>query len=201
MRSVNEAQSTRAKNRPDDAKRIAATMRAAIAPDYRPAPRRGPRSIEERTKMALTRQQRVTHQGAWEDDILRSFVDGTPQWAVGPYNIDIAIGTVAVEILDSAGRGSRQAYQVQRSKYLGDRGWHVYVIRPTKRGITPRVLDDLRSFVDQACRNPAMPCQYRVVGGRGYLISAGRLDGDDITFVAAHRGMCHPACGHPLVGD
>lgn len=92
----------------------------------------------------------------------------TAQFAIGPYNIDIAIHEppIAVELR------SRGAYPVnhrQRSKYIFDQGWSICYVFATKRDfhLTEGAADYITAWAQELSRQPAARGQYRVIGGKG----------------------------------
>jgi hypothetical protein len=157
-------------------------------------------------KAAKTRERNQSMIAPGERTIIRAMKrrsmlhGGATQKAAGKYNIDYAIGSVAVEIVASIStmRSHRAGAFTKRMKDLGDLGWHVYVIR-LLRGITDVALDDLGAFVEKASRNKSAPRQYRVIRSDGKAISRGHLDDDDIALVIPHRGRCDASCRHLLI--
>ena len=134
-------------------------------------------------KRAIGRQQRVAGVSFLEVEVGRLLtargVDYTPQLAVGPYNIDLAIerGSVAVEVIGGGYRSRTRARLPQRRKYLLDRGWHLIEVR-RKRGTTDFVGadDHIVAFLDFSRSNPSAPREYRVIRSDGQLVSACRGD-------------------------
>jgi hypothetical protein len=99
-----------------------------------------------------------------------------PQLAVGPYNIDLAIGNVAVEVDGRGGKPLSRPDTRQRVEDLLNRGWNVYyiVIYPKVTYPPRRVLKDLVPFLEAANRTPARRREYRVVRSSGELMASGR---------------------------
>lgn len=113
--------------------------------------------------------------------------------AIGPYNCDLVIDSVAVEIW-AAGFHSQARHRQRdpiRTRYLLNRGWHVLIIRIAgKRQFTTSGADDIVAFLQAARDNPAMRRQYRVIWGTGQFIAAGCVDDDQDALVAAlHRAL------------
>lgn len=129
------------------------------------------------------------------------------QKAVGPYNVDVATGTVAVEIL--GGSWHRVKKHGERLRYILNAGWDVIYIwvdglnYPLGLGAAEYVLAHLE-FRDG---HPAAPRCYRVIRGSGEFVAEGSADGDDIPDVIpisdrpdaapaeVPYGFCHCGCG------
>ena len=128
------------------------------------------------------------------------------QKAVGPYNVDLATGSVAVEVL--GGGWHRSKLHGERLRYILDAGWDVVYIWvearrfPLAGGAAEYVIAHLE-FRD---RNPAAPRCYRVVRGGGEFIAKGGADGDDLPDILpiSNRpdapaevpyGFCRCGCG------
>lgn len=114
-------------------------------------------------------------------DMLRSAGrDVVHQKAIGPYNVDVASGTVAVEIL--GGTWHRSKKHRERLRYILDAGWDVIYIwvdgrrYPLAGGAAEYVIAHLE-FRDG---NPAAPRCYRVIRGGGQFVAEGSADGNDI---------------------
>lgn len=120
------------------------------------------------------------------------------QVAVSRYNIDLVIGSVAVEIFGGSWHASptRLRQFNERSKYLFDRGWSVVVVwhHATDYPISERAADAVSNFIhhrhafsDIAGSGPPVPGEYRVIRGDGECVAIGRYDGNDIPVVTASR--------------
>lgn len=100
------------------------------------AAKRGkPESEEQRERVALAREKARTSMSdielqitahLWADDI-----DVVPQKAEGRYNIDLAIGDLAVEVLGGAWHTSKR--HADRTAFLLSRGWRVLFLWLDKR--------------------------------------------------------------------
>ena len=129
------------------------------------------------------------------------------QKAVGPYNVDLASGAVAVEVL--GGGWHRAKLHGERLRYLLDAGWDVIYVWVAARDypLGPGAAQYVVSHCQFRDRNPAAPRCYRVIRGGGQLIAEGSADGDDIPDVLpiSRRpdmpvtevpfGFCHCGCG------
>lgn len=107
-------------------------------------------------------------------------VETVPQYAVGPYNIDLAAEPVAVEVFGGNwhGWGHHAAVVEERSRYLLDRGWFLVVVwvNQTSQGLSERSADQLVAFVEQARRDPTLRGQYRMIWGDGEVVPVGGRD-------------------------
>lgn len=96
--------------------------------------------------------------------------------AVGPYNLDFAVGSVAVEILG----GEWHAYKARhahRTPYILDQRWAIAFVWSTANcPMTSSAADYVVAFANEVTRNPALIGEYRVVRGDGHLITSGRAD-------------------------
>ena len=129
------------------------------------------------------------------------------QKAVGPYNVDIATGTVAVEIL--GGSWHRVKKHGERLRYILDAGWDVIYIWVDARRFP--LAAGAAEYVIAHCQfrdgDPAAPRCYRVIRGGGEFVAEGSADGDDIPDIIpitdrpdvrpaeVPYGFCHCGCG------
>ena len=90
------------------------------------------------------------------------------QKACGPYNIDIALAPIAVEVHVSTSHPMRSARQRERVVYLADRGWRtLYVwLRPGAEA-SDRAADEVVAHVEAAQADPTAVREYRVIRGTG----------------------------------
>ena len=152
-------------------------------------------SIEGLLKKALgvERQARITgaHEKTLSDIFIKNKIEFIPQKAIGVYNTDFAIGSVAVEVFG----GNFHAYGAHRDRlfkrmnYILNSGWNIYIIWvDTKRSglIGESVFNDLLTFSQLSCVNPSFRGQYRVVWSDGHFISTGGCDNDDFSSVIPH---------------
>lgn len=128
------------------------------------------------------------------------------QKAVGPYNVDLATGSVAVEVL--GGGWHRTKRHGERLRYLMDSGWDVlYVWVSSKTPLGPGAAQYVVSHVEFRNRNPTMPRCYRVIRGSGQFVAEGSADKNDVPDVIpitdrpdiapaeVKPGFCHCGCG------
>ena len=143
-----------------------------------------PTSDTTLAKRAATRQNSTRHIGKHELDLAaamqRAGLEPIKQLAVGPYNLDLAVGTVDVEV-HTAAHGPhllRRGHVEKRSRYLADRGWFVlYVWAPD--GMRPVDMEQVVGLVNLVRSNPsAVPGEYLVLRCHGYGGITGRPKGD-----------------------
>jgi very-short-patch-repair endonuclease len=129
------------------------------------------------------------------------------QKAIGPYNVDIATSTVAVEIL--GGGWHRSKHHGKRLRHLLDAGWDVIYIWVDGRRhpLTPRAVEYVIANIEQTKRNPSARRGYWVIRGTGEFVAAGESDGEhiadklpitsrpDVAPPEVAFGLCHCGCG------
>lgn len=128
------------------------------------------RTDEEKCQRAKTRQERQFNVSANELIIQRWLADrgfeAIPQCAVGPYNIDLAVDHVAIEIFGGAwhGYGKHLEGAAKRRYYLVSQGWSLIIIWIDRRKwpLTPTVVDRIEAFIQQA-QHPTI----QVINGKG----------------------------------
>lgn len=142
---------------------------------------------EELCRRAQQREQTLSHASQREFEfgkyLRRRGVAVAPQKAVGPYNIDFAVGSVAVEILG----GNWHAYKpehAQRTPYILNAGWHMLFIWEIKRApLCVEAAEYAISWGQQASRDPAAVRQYRVIRGDGKLVASGSADDEHFPLI------------------
>ncbi len=134
-------------------------------------------------------------------------LDVVHEKAVGKYNVDLAAGSVGVEIL--GGSWHRTKPHGERLRYLLDCGWDVIYIwvDPIYHPLGPGAAEYVISHFKFRERYPAGTRCYRVIRGTGQFLAGGSADGDDIPDVLPHHdrpdvaptevpfGFCHCGCG------
>lgn len=153
-------------------------------------------SDEERMRTAKTREERrlgVSHHELFFERILRQRgIASTPQKACGRYNIDIAVGPVAVEVFGGGwhAQGRHLSRAPKRFRYLFDQGWCTLVIWVTSSRtgyLTAGAVEYLVAWLDEIERNPAAACGYRVIWGSGEEIARGGPDSDELAAIRPRR--------------
>jgi transcriptional regulator with XRE-family HTH domain len=125
--------------------------------------------------------------------------------AIGPYNADLTTGPIAVEIFGGGwhGGGRAAARWPRRIRYLLDQGWHVVVIWVEQRRdpLTIKAADYIVTLVEQARRDPATVCQYRVIRGAGQEIIRGCAQDDHFPVKPPRKRRLHIRCDHQAATD
>lgn len=111
------------------------------------------------------------------------------QRAVGPYNVDLALLPVAVEVL-GGGWHSVKSVHSERTPHILDEGWHLVMVWDYEGRSTlgPGAADYLVAFLEEVRRNPPATCQYRVVTGQGEVLAAFGREDDEFPLVPPPRG-------------
>jgi very-short-patch-repair endonuclease len=108
----------------------------------------------------------------------------TPQKAIGPYNCDIAVGRIAVEVFGGHWHwhGAHAARFKKRIREFFDAGWSVVMIHATADSpITQAVADHVIAAAKRADRSKSSGPEYRVVWRGGELSTGGRADDHEVT--------------------
>jgi very-short-patch-repair endonuclease len=110
------------------------------------------------------------------------------QHPVGPYNIDLAVRPVAVEVHFAANNPVADARLRKRTKNLLDWGWDVVYVWVTGRHpLIEDVADEVVAVVEAAKRQPSARREYRVIRGAGEYVTSGCSDGHDLTIEPSLR--------------
>lgn len=107
----------------------------------------------------------------------------TPQKAVGPYNIDIAIGGSAVEIHGSWANPHTSPYYRKRIMHLLEAGWHVFYIKTPGKINAKRAAQKVGQMINLAQSDESGIRHYGMVRGSGDFMASGCLDGDEFSAV------------------
>lgn len=128
-------------------------------------------SIKARRAIALTNQVRQNNIGQREEELFAALTDAglhvQRQVAVDAYNLDMAIGNMAIEVHRSVHHPNTRPNLRRRTKKLLDLGWHVIYVW------CPREFDArlIANYMEARCHelsvDPAGPRQYRVIRGNG----------------------------------
>jgi len=138
-------------------------------------------SLGKSCRRAVSRQERLvglSHTDHFLSDWLKERgLPATLLQAVGPYNVDVATGSVAVECYGGAWHNSGRAAArwPQRVRYLLDAGWHVLVIwiEPSYYPLTVEAVDYVVALAQLAGSDPSAVRQYRVIRGTGKVVAFG----------------------------
>lgn len=147
---------------------------------------------EERALRAATVEKKPPamsrHEYQFADWLGERHATYTREKAVGIYNVDFAVGSVAVEILGGEWHAYKATRHASRTPYILDQGWTMVFLWSTANcPMTPAVADYVVAVVDEVRRNPALIGEYRVVRGDGYLIASGRANDDEFAGIPSAR--------------
>ncbi len=155
--------------------------RRALAAAAHATTRGKPPSPTHAHKLALTNQRTLGKVGMGEEEMIawltEAGLEAVPQLAVGPYNIDVAIHPVAVEIVTQPNNPHHVPRLGKRAEYLAKLGWFVLYVKLSKRHpLTRGAAQQAIAFREAVQGNPAACSQYRVIRGSGEMVAEGRLD-------------------------
>lgn len=145
-------------------------------------------TLAHRCRIAATKEANISHISKAETMLAQWLrersIESVPQKAIGPYNVDLGIHPVAVEIFGGAWHAGRDC-ESPRARYILDQGWHLIVVwaHGRRSPITPAVADYIVAFLEELRRDPPSIRQYRVIRGDGQELARGRSDADNITLV------------------
>ena len=153
------------------------------------------RSVETKSKAAATRELRQTHisdhERALAAELTSHGVIVTPQKAVGPYNVDLATGTVAVEVFGGGWHayGLHRKRASERLRYILDQGWNLVIIWTSAERwqLTSAASEYIIAFSKLTSSDPAIQGQYRVIWGDGQEVRPADLKFDDLSVKPSRR--------------
>lgn len=163
--------------------------RKALASAAHHAVRGRVRSMEELCLMAATREKtKGVRTSIYEDALFASFQSSglapIAQKAIGPYNCDIAIGSIAVEVFGGHWHwnGEHLSRTEERFRYIMNSGYDIIVVSFSKSfPFSESSANYLVSYIQELCSNPPSIRQYRVIWGAGEFISGGCIDDKNIS--------------------
>lgn len=153
-------------------------------------------TLEEKRQRALTNEARQNHVSS-DELLLQRWLDdrgitSTAQKAIGIYNVDLAVGPVAVEVFGGGWHGSKHSPEFiqQRFRDILDEGWLVLIIWIDRRKwpLRPAVVDHVVSLAETASSDPSTRGQYWVVRGDGEALTFRGRDLDKLTDIPTLRG-------------
>lgn len=139
-----------------------------------------------RIKVAIAKQKSIFEIGMGEPEMFSWLVarglNPIKQLAVDVYNIDIAIGSVAIEIHNCPTNPHTCPKYMRRIEFLLKSGWSVLYIKISKRfPITSICADYAISFFQEMQRSKSTICEYRVIRGSGEVLAIGKLNGNNLS--------------------
>lgn len=114
-----------------------------------------------------------------------------PQFPIGPYNCDLASGSVAVEVFGGQWHwhGRHLAMTEKRVRYILNAGWNLLIVpvNAYRCKLTPAVADYVAAYINGSNSDPSGRREYRVVWRSGECFTTGGLDSDHISIVPPFR--------------
>ena len=120
-------------------------------------------------------------------------IEAIHQKAIGPYNCDLAAYPIAVEIFGGNWHffGHHAARFEERTRYILNRGWFVYIIPVSEFfPLTNAVADHTASYIKRIRRQKPPICEYRMVWGAGELTATGSLKDDNFSIIPSFKDAC-----------
>lgn len=156
---------------------------------------------ENACKQAVSKQRTGSKIGMLESVFMNTLsnvgLNPIAQLAVGPYNIDIACGSVAIEVHNTTANPNSIPRLQERIKYLLKRGWHVIYVKINRRAQLEQItLDQIVSICEIASRNPSIRCEYWMVRCTGETVAIACLDGDNISFIPILKSVFNHSFVH-----
>lgn len=148
----------------------------------------------QRGKIARTAHFRSAPMNAEMCQLLKLLgVEAERERLAGPYNLDLAIDQVAIEIHKSGAHpfipSRRELYRVR--DLLG-RGYAVCYVWVNRTCAGPRLgaAENVVSWLNGAEEQPSSPGEYRVIRGCGELVTAGNSHLEEHPVKTTHHGRC-----------
>lgn len=153
-------------------------------------------TFEERCKSALGRERSQSFVSHYERQLaawlLERGAHPVTQKAIGPYNLDIALAPVAVEVFGGGWHayGDHATRSAERFQYILDNGWSVVIIWVNRRagGLTVKAADYVIAHLERARRDPSLIGQYGVIRGDGQEVAAFSRNLDNLTRIPTLGG-------------
>lgn len=131
----------------------------------------GHNSYASRCRAALTKEVNQSVASPGEQALIDALgpLRPTTQRAVGPYNLDIAILPVAVEVLGSDWHNDpvKLGHMRKRTEDLFGCGWNVLYVRSGRIAPSVELTDEIAAFVEKSRRDPTFRRQHRVLRSDG----------------------------------
>jgi very-short-patch-repair endonuclease len=146
-------------------------------------------SFEEKAKAAKTCEKTGYRNISKYEDFIKNHLEErgisfTPQKAIGKYNCDFAIGSIAVEVFGGKWHwyGQHLARTDERFKYIMNAGFDIFVIAVNEsHPLTIASIENLISYIEHRAANPSPIREYRVVWSAGKFITAGSINDENIS--------------------
>lgn len=141
--------------------------------------------LEQKIRTARTREAKARPESEYEVQLAEWLTERDisfrQQAAVGPYNLDLAVGNVGIEV--TTGWARKKGWN-PKVRNLIDWGWHLYFVwHDTRVPLRSVIADDLVAWVQFLETSPPEGSQYRVVWRSDKILAGGRADADEIARV------------------
>jgi uncharacterized protein (DUF433 family) len=145
------------------------------------------REISRNQALAKQRSLEKVGKGEWSVAAFLVRQGYTPilQKAILTYNVDVAVGSVAVEVHNMPSNPHAPSGPHERIVKILERGWHVFYIKIDATGLQRGGLDKLLSFLQTTRSNPSMRRQYRMIRGDGSGLTVGKSESNQLTLVGS----------------
>lgn len=160
------------------------------------------KTFAEKCLTAESRQKNGTTISSYERTLSTMLLDrgieSIHQQAIGPYNCDLGISPVAVEVFGGHWHwaGDHLRRTPKRINYFLDAGWHILIIPVGKSSpLTAKVADYVVAYIENARRNPSAPREYRVVWRAGEFVTIGSLNDNNLTIEPPFTNRRNPVTG------
>ena len=176
--------------------RMSPEERMAMTASAHDAVRGKRRSEDFLLKQAQSRQAGGKSASPAEEKIISILesrgIQCSPQLAVGKYNIDIAIGPVAVELFGGGWHayGRHAARSRNRFRYILDAGYFSLIVWHAMKGIIDDpcfIADEIIATIDEVSRDPSLVGKYRMIRSDGNLVTGVIDNVDYVTLVPSLR--------------
>ncbi|MCA8335225.1 helix-turn-helix domain-containing protein [Burkholderia multivorans] len=141
---------------------------------------------------AASQSQRI---GAGEDELIQALRERghevIPQWPCGRYNIDILVGSIAVELWFHSAANFLKAARPNRIKQVRNQGKSLVCIQFRRLDAFLGNLNNLVAFLERANGDPAMLSKDWMIRCRAELPPRTRRNRDEIAVVPAPIGFFH----------
>lgn len=163
------------------AAKMTAEERAAQAAAAQAAVRGRKATWYERCRSARSRELNPplasTHEQAFEAELRALRVPYRREVAIGPYNVDFAVGPVAVEILGGEWHLDKTERHGERTPYILSEHWSLaFVWAVPNYPLAAAAAYKVVTLANTASWNPAAIGEYWVIRGDGQLIASGRCE-------------------------
>lgn len=185
--------------------RLSPEVRQANSAAAHDAVRGSHRTFEDLCRRAQGVELRQSNVSPLDRQLLEWVPSGQICKAVGPYNVDVAVGSIAVEIFGGGWHGGGRAAErwPERVRYLLDEGWSVVVIwvDPVRYPLHIKAADYVVALDEVARGAPALGSQYRVIRGAGEEVVLGCFQDDHFPVKAPRKGRAQVRCDHLRIPD